>query len=43
MQCYFITQAVDIFYGTLLARGLADYGTEGGRTVMTELPAVVKG
>ena len=29
MQCYFITQAVDILYGTLRARGLADYGTEG--------------
>ena len=29
MQCYFITQAVDILYGTLCARGLADYGTEG--------------
>ena len=29
MQCYFITQAVDIFYGTLRARGLAYYGTEG--------------
>ena len=29
MQYYFITQAVDIFYGMLCARGLADYGTEG--------------
>ena len=29
MQCYFITQAVDILYGTLRVRGLADYGTEG--------------
>ena len=29
MQYYFITQAVDILYGTLCARGLADYGTEG--------------
>ena len=29
MQCYFITPAVDILYGTLFARGLADYGTEG--------------
>ena len=29
MQCYFITQAVDILYGMLCARGLADYGTEG--------------
>ena len=29
MQCYFITQAVDILYGMLCAGGLADYGTEG--------------
>jgi len=29
MQFYFITQAVDILYGTLRDRGLADYGTEG--------------
>ena len=29
MQCYFITQAVDILYGMLCARGLADCGTEG--------------
>ena len=29
MQCYFTTQAVDILCGTLCARGLADYGTEG--------------
>ena len=29
MQCYFITPAVDILYGMLCARGLADYGTEG--------------
>ncbi len=28
---YFITQAVDILYGTLCARGLAYYGTEGQR------------
>ena len=33
MQCYFITQAVDILYGMLCARGLADYGTEGVATV----------
>ena len=29
MQFYFTTQAVDILYGTLCARGLAYYGTEG--------------
>ena len=29
MQCYFITQAVDILYGMRCDRGLADYGTEG--------------
>ena len=28
MQCYFITPAVDILYGMLCVRGLADYGTE---------------
>ena len=35
MQCYFITQAVDILYGTLRARGLADYGTEGIDFILT--------
>ena len=29
MQFYFTTQAVDILYGTLYARGLAYHGTEG--------------
>ena len=29
MQCYFITQAVDILYGTLRVRRLAYYGTKG--------------
>ena len=33
MQCYFITQAVDILYGMLCTRGLADYGTEGASAV----------
>ena len=34
MQCYFITQAVDILYGTLCVRGLAYYGTEGAKLVL---------
>ena len=32
MQLYFITQAVDILYGTLCVRGFAYYGTEGSQT-----------
>ena len=36
MQCYFITPAVDILYGMLCARGLADYGTEGASNVVPE-------
>ena len=36
MQCNFITQAVDILYGTLRARGLAYYGTEGQGSVRDE-------
>ena len=33
MQCYFITQAVDILDDTLYGRGLAYYGTEGTGTL----------
>ena len=35
MQFYFVTQAVDILYGTLRARGLAYYGTEGIDFILT--------
>ena len=38
MWFYFITQTVDILYGTLRARGLADYGTEGVSGLATHLP-----